>query len=67
MNILSTRKGRVKDVSLVLCPPVWHRLPPLGLTYISEYLKSDGGKVDAADLNIEDISIVDIADKYDVI
>jgi radical SAM superfamily enzyme YgiQ (UPF0313 family) len=57
----------IKSILLVLCPPVWHKLPPLGLAYISEYLKYLGYAVSVLDLNIEDVSLLEIAGKYDCI
>lgn len=57
----------MKHILLVLCPPVWHKLPPLGLSYISEYLKFLGYNVDVIDLNIEVISILDKVSDYDCI
>lgn len=55
----------MKDVLLVLCPPVWHKLPPLGLAYIMEYLKSNGYSVDVVDLNVEEVDVLDVASNYD--
>lgn len=55
----------MKNVLLVICPPVWHKLPPLGLAYISEYLKFCGHCVDVVDLNVENISVEDKARDYD--
>jgi len=57
----------LKSILLVLCPPVWHKLPPLGLAYISEYLKSLGYYVRVIDLNVESVSLADTGFKFDCI
>jgi radical SAM superfamily enzyme YgiQ (UPF0313 family) len=57
----------LKNILMVLCPPVWHKLPPLGLAYISETLKSLGCNVDVLDLNIEDAPPFDHFLKYDCV
>ena len=39
-------------ILLILCPPVWEKLPPPGIAYLSEYLKMYGYQVFIYDLNI---------------
>lgn len=45
---------RMRDsILLVLCPPFWTKLPPLGLAYIDSYLRRKGHTVYVYDANIE--------------
>ena len=57
----------MRNILLILCPPVWHKLPPLGLAYVSEYLRSTGYNVDVVDLNVEEVNILEQAGVYDEI
>ena len=41
-----------KNICLILCPPIWPNLPPLGLAYLTSYLKKNGYSVNLLDLNI---------------
>ena len=46
-------KDKIKKVLLVNCPPWGTVMPPLGIAYISSYLKSKDIAVDILDLNLE--------------
>ena len=39
-------------VLLIVCPPFWPKMPPLGLAYIATFLQSRGYEVIVRDLNI---------------
>lgn len=50
------------DILFIICPPVWERLPLLGIAYLSEYLKLNGHVPYIYDLNI--LSNTLMPDKY---
>lgn len=41
-----------KNICLILCPPIWPNLPPLGLAYLTSSLEKYGYSVTILDLNI---------------
>ena len=48
-----SKKGQGLDLLLVQLPPWDYRIPPLGLAYLSTFLKSKGIEAKVFDLNIE--------------
>lgn len=38
-------------ILFIVCPPFWEKLPPLGIAYLTGYLKSKGFKPIVFDLN----------------
>jgi len=43
----------MKDLLLILAPPIWVNTPPLNLAYLKTYLNSKGINVDSLDLNLK--------------
>ena len=50
---LSWSFDRDADLLLVMSPPWFTKMPPLGVAYLLTSLKTRGHKVEVADLNVE--------------
>lgn len=57
----------MKNILLVICPPFWNKLPPLGLAYVKRYLDMQGWHTDIVDLNVEKKDIILLSKEYNAI
>ncbi|MFC2092139.1 B12-binding domain-containing radical SAM protein, partial [Elusimicrobiota bacterium] len=50
---------KYKKLLLIICPPVWEKMPPLGIAYLCEYLKNCNYQPAVYDLNLHINNIID--------